>query len=138
MVRTDRIKIFLCEVFSIQRCPLQHESVTLFAGVLPDIIRHEVQGFLFAGTIDPLPIFHILKSNAGGNMDMAVNDAGHDEFPAEVGNLSFVFRKSCLIAHIDKFSILHHKRARLRLVFICGKDFCVFDDLICFHSFFLS
>ena len=36
-------------------------------------------------------------------MDMAVDDTGHDEFPAQISDLSFIPRKTGFISHIGEF-----------------------------------
>lgn len=66
---------------------------------------------------------------------MAVNDAGHDEFPAQVCDFAFIFGKACLIAHIDKPAVLHRKGRRLRVLFVRCEDFCISKKHICFHNY---
>jgi len=39
-------------------------------------------------------------------MDVAVDDAGHNEFAAKVHGLAFIIRETGLITHIDEFTIL--------------------------------
>ena len=68
-------------------------------------------------------------------MDMAVDDTGHDEFPAEISDLSFILRKTGLVAHVDEFTVLHYKSGCLQVVRIRSKDFCIFNNLISFHYF---
>ena len=69
-------------------------------------------------------------------MYMAVDDAGHDELAAKVGDLPFVSRQAGLVAYIDKFAVLHHEYGRLRVVLVRSENLCVFDDLICFHDYY--
>ena len=66
---------------------------------------------------------------------MAVKDAGHDEFSAQVRDHSFVGRKAGFVAYIDKFSVFYHQGRCHGLVFIGRKDFGVFDDFVCFHGY---
>ena len=70
-------------------------------------------------------------------MHMAVNDAGHDEFPAEVCDIAFIFGKACLIAHIDEFSVLHRKGGSLRMVLVRCENLCIFNNMVCSHILLL-
>ena len=108
-VRTDGIQIFLCEELPLQVFPLQDKSVTLFPGIAFHIPVHKVQGFLPAGAHNIFSHIHVGKPDARRHMNMAVNDAGHDELPAEVRDLSLIVRKAGFVSHIDKFSVLHRK-----------------------------
>ena len=71
-------------------------------------------------------------------MDMTVDDAGHDEFAAEVRDLSFKCREPCLIAHIDELPVLHRKCGRHGLILVRCKNLCVPDNLVSFHFMLLS
>ena len=135
-VRTNRVEIFLGNVVAVEEYALQKESVTIPAGIARDVVRHKIQGSLFAVTRDVRAHIRVLESSAHGYVDMAVNDARHNEFAAKIGNLALIGRKARLITHIDEFAILHHKGGCQRIVLIRGKDFCVFHNHICFHACF--
>ena len=66
-------------------------------------------------------------------MDMTVDNAGHDEFSAEIRDLSLKIRKTVFIAYIDEFTVLHCKSGCLRIGAVSSEDFCIFNNLICLH-----
>ena len=136
-VRADRVEIFLNDFLSLQTLHLQPEVVAFLTGMIPDMVCHKVQYILFSVAENVCPRVHIIKSNPQSDMDMAVDDAGHDKLPAEVGNLSFIGRKSCLVSYIDKFAVLYHKGRCLLMTQVRCEHFCISDNLICFHSFLL-
>ena len=108
-VRAYRVQLFLCEFFPSQARPFHHESVTLQARIFLNPICHKGQAFLFCRTHHRNAQIQILKSYAGSNMDVAVNKAWQDEFASQVKNFALVSRKTCFVAHINKFAVLHHK-----------------------------
>ena len=132
-VRTDDIQIFLCEDLPLQVFPLQNKSVTLFPGIAFHIPVHKIQRFLPAGAHNIFSHIHVGKTDARRHMNMAVNNTRHDELPAEIRDLALIILKSRLTAHIDEFSVLHHKSGCLRTVFVRREDLSVFDNHICFH-----
>ena len=80
-IRTDRVQIFFCEVLTLQMLFVENIAVAILPGIFPDIVRNKIQGFLFAVTFNNRPKgAHQFVSGAHGYMDMAVDDAGHDEF----------------------------------------------------------
>ena len=135
-IRADGVQLLLDNILTFQEPFLHVEPVALLPGVLFDIVRHDVQGSLLAVRLDPLSHWCVLKTHRNGDMHMAVDDAGHDELAAEVSDLPFVCRKAGLVAHIDKFAVLHHEGGRLRVVLVRSENLCVFDDLIYFHDYF--
>ena len=134
-IRADHIEIFFYDIVPIQDLFLHHESVAFFTGMLADIVRHDVQRFLFAVALNAFAHIRILKSNWQGYMDMAVDDAGHDEFSTEIGNFAIIGRKTGLVAHIDEFAVLYRKSSRLRIVLVRCENLRVLDDLICLHAY---
>ena len=48
-------------------------------------------------------LIRVLKTDGKSHMDMAVDDTGHDEFPAQISDLSFIPRKTGFIPHIGEF-----------------------------------
>ncbi len=66
-------------------------------------------------------------------MDMGVKDAWHDEFSAQVCDLALILRKTGLVAHINEFAFLHRKSGCQRVVLVSCEDFCIFNNLVCFH-----
>ncbi len=89
-VSTDRIKIFLCNLFSMQESSLQKEIVNLSARIVLNIICYKVKSSLFAVTYNILTHIFILKCDGHGNMNVTVDDTGHDELAAKVSNLSLI------------------------------------------------
>ena len=71
-------------------------------------------------------------------MDMAVDDAGHDELSAQVRDFSLIGRKAGLVSHIDEFAVFYRQCSRLRPVFVRRKDFGVFYDFVCFHGYVIT
>ena len=69
--------------------------------------------------LNPLSHGCVLKTYRNGYMDMAVDDAGHDELPAKVRDLALIRRKPGLVAHIDEYSI---DSAKFKRVFQIGKS----------------
>jgi hypothetical protein len=67
-------------------------------------------------------------------MDVTVDDAGHDEFTAEVRDLSLKAGQAGVIAHIDEFAVFHGKGRGLRVFLVGRKDFRVLNDVVCFHG----
>ena len=98
-----------------------------------NIFRHIVQAFLFGGTHDGDAQICVLKCDAGGYMDMAVDDAWYDEFPAKIGGITIIGSKAGLVAHIDKLPVLYRKGGRLWIVLFRCENPCVLDDLVCLH-----
>lgn len=45
-------------------------------------------------------------------MHVAVDDAGHDKFSAQVGDLALIGRKARLVAHIDELAVLYRQGRR--------------------------
>ena len=107
--------------------------MTFQTWIVLDVLRHKVQGFLFAGANDIFTWIHICESDTGGYMHMAVDDARHDKLAAEVGNLALISRKTCFVSYIHKFTVLYYQGCCLKIVLICSKNLCVFNNLICFH-----
>ena len=132
-IRADGVEVFLDEDFTLQVFPLQHEPVALQAGIALDFLCHEVQCFLLAGAHHVLAWIHIAETDARGHVDVAVDDARHDELPAEVGYLALIVREARLVAYIDKLAVLHHQGCRLRISRVCCEDFGILDNLVCFH-----
>ena len=64
--------------------------MTFQARIVLDAFRHKVQGLLFAGAKDVLTRIHIGESDACGHMNMGVDNAWHDEFATQVGDLSLI------------------------------------------------
>ena len=93
-IGADGVEVFLDNVVAAQAFALQGESVAFHAWVLPDGLRHGVEGFLFAGAHDVFAWVHIGESDAGGHVHMAVDDARHDEFATEVGHFALIGRKA--------------------------------------------
>lgn len=52
-------------------------------------------------------------------MNMAVNDSGHDELSAEIGDLSLIIREAGLISHVDEFTVFNRKSRCQRIALIC-------------------
>ena len=63
-------------------------------------------------------------------MDMAVDDARHDELAAHVGYLSLIFCEAGLISHINKLAILHHQRSGLRGTLVRSENLSILDNHI--------
>ena len=103
--------------------------------ISPGIIKELNVGDEIAVRLDPLSHRCVLKTNGNGDMHMAVDNAGHDEFAAQVLYLAFVALQASFIAHIHKFAVLYHQGRRHGLVLIRSKNFCVFDNLVCFHGY---
>ena len=134
-IRADGVKIFFTKLFACQAGPLHHETVTLEAGILLDIIGHEGQALLFGGTHDRHAQIRVLKSYAGGDMHMAVDNARHDELAAKVCNLAFIGRKPGLATHIDKLSVFYNQGCGLGIFLVTSVDCCVPKNVVCFHGF---
>ena len=136
-VRTDHIKILLHKLCPLQKSLIQHKPVTLLTGITADMLRYKIKYFLLAFNHNACAQICVLKSSSHGNMDVAVNDAGHNKSPAKIRDLSLIFLQPGLVAHIDEPAILYRKRRGSRIVPVRGKYLRVFNDLICFH-FLLS
>ena len=67
-------------------------------------------------------------------MDVAVDDAGHDEFSAEVGDGAFKVLQACLVACINEFPVFHHQGRSLGIIMVRCEDFRIFEDFVCFHN----
>ena len=132
-IRTDGVKLFLYDILTFEEPFLHYESVTLLARMLFDKLRHHGKCFLFAIRLKAFIDHCVLKTHGNGYVYMAVDDAGHDELAAEVGDFSFVIGKTCFVAHINEFAVLHHEGGCHWVVLVRGENLCVFDDLICFH-----
>ena len=66
-------------------------------------------------------------------MDMAVDDARHNESPSEVSDRPLIFRKPGLITYIDEFPVLHRNGRCLRMLAVRCENVRVFNNLICLH-----
>ena len=132
-IRADRVEIFLHDLLPVQEALFHVEPVALLTRILFYIVRNNSQRFLFAAAFNAHPRIRILKSDRHGNMDVAVNDAGHNEFSAKVGHLSLIIRKAGFIAHIDELSVFYRNGGCLRVVLICGEDFRILKNLVCPH-----
>ena len=99
------------------------------------MFRHKGQTVLFGVTHDGHTQICVLESDACGYVDMAVDDAWYDEFPAKIGGITIIGSKAGLVAHIDKLSVLYRKGRHQRVLPVRCKDFRVFNNLVCFHSF---
>ena len=118
----------------MQKNTLQKEIVALPARIVLNMISYKAKGFLFAVTHDILTHILILKSDGHGNMDMAVDDPRHDEFPVKIRHLALIIRKTGIIADINKFAILYRKGCSPQGFRVRCKDFCVSYDYVCLHS----
>ena len=68
-------------------------------------------------------------------MDVTVDDAGHDEFTAEVRDFAFKTLEAGLVADINEFAVLYRQGSGLRMVLVRSEDFCVFNDVVCFQGY---
>ncbi len=66
-------------------------------------------------------------------MNVTIDNALHDELPAEVSHLAFIVRQTGFIAYIDELAVLHYLRTCLRLGLVRCENRCVLDYFICFH-----
>ena len=93
----------------MQKYTLQKEIVAFLSRIVLNVISDKVQSALLAVTKNVFAHVLILKSDWHGNMDMAVDNARHDEFSIQIHRLALIIRKPCLISYIDKSAILDHK-----------------------------
>ena len=133
-IRADGIQLLLDDILSFQVRFLQEKSVALLAGMLLDIVRHHVQRSLFAVRLNPLSHGCILKTYWDGNMNMAVNDAGQNEFAAQVRDLSLKILEAGFVADINKFTVFHYQCSCLGVLLVGCKDLGVFNDVVSFHD----
>ena len=74
---------------------------------------------------------------AQGHVDMAVDDARHNEPSPNVDNLSLIPGQPCLIPHIDEFSVLYHQGRGPGMIHICREDLSIPDYPVCLQAFLL-
>ena len=67
---------------------------------------------------------------------MAIDEAGHDKFAAEVCDLALIIGQAGLVAHIDELAVLYHQGRSLGVVFVGRKNVGIFNDYVCSHSYF--
>ena len=108
-IRTDGVKFLFYDILTFEEPFLHKESVTLLAGMLLDIVRHHIQSFLLAVWLNALSHRGVLKTYGNGYMHMAVDDAGHNKFAAQVDNVALVVCEACFVAHVGEFAVLYHK-----------------------------
>ena len=113
---------------------LQEEPVALLAGVLCDVALHEVERVLLAVRLEAQAEVRVLEPDAYRYVDVAVDDAGHDELAAEVADLALEAREAGLVAHVGELAVLHHEGRCLRIARIRRVDLRVPDDLVRLHA----
>ena len=130
-VRADPVELVHEDVLAAQELALHEEAVALLAGVLLDVVLHKVEGRLLAVRLDAQAELGVLEADARGDVHVAVDDAGHDEPPAEVADLALEVRKARLVAHVGELAVPHHEGGRQGLFLVRREDLRVLDDYIC-------
>ena len=135
-VRANCVQILFGDIVLLQVLFVEHQAVTVLTRMLLNIIRYKIQRTLLAVAINNFPesrYAYQIVSGSHGHMDMAVDNTGHDEFPAKIRDLSLVRRKTGLVTHINEFSILHREGGCCRFALVRCEDSGVFYNLIRFH-----
>ena len=135
-IRADGVQLFLHDILSFQVRFLQEKSVALLAGMLLDIVRHHIQRSLLAVRFYPLSHRGVLKTYRNGNMHVAVDDTGHNEFAAQVLDLSLIILQAGFVAYVYKFSVLYNQSGCLGVLGIRSVDLSVLDNVVGFHNIF--